>query len=484
VKRRRFITGAVIVLTAIACAPSAGQAAQGSLQITKTADAATVGPGDQIGFTITVTASSTRGRSAILVTDTLPTNGGTSWSVSPANPNCSISSGVLQCAAQLATSFTVHIVSPTSRSTCGQVTNVATVTSPSLGSAISQPATTEVKCLTVEKTPDNGTVNAGDQVGYTIFAENNASTNADGFTLTDTLPSGLTWAMAANPDPTCGITTSGGVQTLQCGPETMPPAGTISVHIAADTSAANCPSISNSASVSATNVAATSAGPVPITVRCRPDLVAESVAFTPSATNGPDGYTVTIKNQGLGPANLSGVGVQGAYSNTAASWPGNATACGGTIPSGTLAVGATYTLTVACSTDAPAGDGWLLVNVDSSNIVDETDETNNVGSFSLFSASLTHDSACTLTIQATWHNSQVDLVDAQWFLDGSFIFAQTAPGVGGTISGNTATFTVGPLSDTSPTTHDWQGHVTFFTGLINDGDVWTNVDTSTCGLGP
>jgi uncharacterized repeat protein (TIGR01451 family) len=482
--RSRLVGAALIVLLAtVAFAPGTGHAAQGSLQITKTADAASVSPGDPIGFTITVTNNSGKGKSVILVTDTLPTNGGTSWSVSPANPNCSISSGVLRCATQLATSFSVHIVSPTSRSTCGQVTNVASVSSPSLGSATSQPATTEVKCLTVEKTPDKSTVNAGDQVGYLIFAENNTSTDAEGFTVVDTLPSGLTWAMASNPDPTCGITTSGGVQTLQCGPETMPPAGSIFVHVTATTSPSNCPSISNSASVSATNVAASSTGPVAITVRCRPDLVAQSVAFTPSNTNGPDGYTVTIKNQGLGPADLSGVGVAGTYSNTS-SGPGDTPACSGTIPSGTLAVGATVDFTVACSTDAPPGDGWLLVNVDSSNVVDETDETNNVGSFSLFSASITHDSSCTLTLQATWHNTQPGLVTAQWYLDGVFLFSQTAPGLGGTISGNTATFTVGPFTDTSPTTHAWQGHVTFLTGGINDGDVWSNVDNAPCGLGP
>lgn len=474
--KRVNIAGAVM-LTAILLAPGTAQGAQGSLQITKTADASSVDAGSQIGYTIAVSTSS-RGRAAILVSDTLPTNPGTSWSISPANPSCSISSGVLRCATQLNGSFSVHIVSPTTNSTCGQVSNSASVSSVNLGSATSPTASITVECqpLSVHKLADSSTVNAGEQAGYFIFAQNNGTKNATGFTLTDTLPAGLVWDMAPNPD--CTLSSSAGTQTLTCGPETVPPQGVLQAHVVATTSASNCPSISNTASVTATNGIPASSGPVTITVRCRPDLVVQSIAFTPSTTDGPDAYTVTVKNQGPGSADLAGVVLSGSYSNGGG---GSAPACDTTIPSGTLAPGATTNVTVPCSTSAPAGYMTLLVTVDASNVVEETDEANNVGSVSLFSVALSDDGACTFTAVATWHNTQPDQVLGSWYLDGAFLFVQEAPGTG-TINGNTATFTVGPFNDTSPATHTWQVQATFLTGPVNDGDAWSNVLTRTCGL--
>jgi trimeric autotransporter adhesin len=113
-----------------------------------------------------------------------------------------------------------------------------------------------------------------------------------------------------------------------------------------------------------------------------PDLVVQTISLTAPANYPPHSYTVTVKNQGTGSANLGGVSVQGYYSPTTGTWPTNDPACGSSFnPGTTLAPGATIDIPVGCSAAPPTGDGYLVVKVDSGGIVAESDETNNIGSF-------------------------------------------------------------------------------------------------------
>jgi len=120
------------------------------------------------------------------------------------------------------------------------------------------------------------------------------------------------------------------------------------------------------------------------TVTCpMPDLVVDSIALTPTSTL-PDSYTVTVTNNGNGVADLSGVDVQGYYSTTPDTWPTNDPACGASFNSGTtLDPAASTNIFVGCSLAPPSGDTWLVVKVDATNVLAESDETNNVGSLSL-----------------------------------------------------------------------------------------------------
>src|SRR5207237_281118 len=86
------------------------------ISTTKTADAATVSAGEQIGYTITVSNSNAAGTGTakgVTLSDTFPTNSGTSWSKDGADAaSCTITSGVLNCTfGDLApgASKTVHI---------------------------------------------------------------------------------------------------------------------------------------------------------------------------------------------------------------------------------------------------------------------------------------------------------------------------------------------------------------------------------------
>ncbi|HZU73392.1 MAG TPA: SpaA isopeptide-forming pilin-related protein [Acidimicrobiales bacterium] len=121
-------------------------------QITKTPDASTVAAGTPVGFTISLTNGGTAATLAS-IDDSLPTNAGLSWTIDrqPAvGPLCSIADNVLLCGpASLAvgSTWSVHITSPTTPSTCGAVNNTATVHAAGISPDRSSSATVKVTCV-------------------------------------------------------------------------------------------------------------------------------------------------------------------------------------------------------------------------------------------------------------------------------------------------------------------------------------------------
>jgi uncharacterized repeat protein (TIGR01451 family) len=153
-----------------------------NVTITKVADAKTVSAGSSIGFTLTVSNTGTGTAHGVVLTDTLPTNPGTGWSVNggTAAATCSISLGVLTCnIGNLApgASATVHITSPTTTATCGTVNNTGKVTTTNDGSGSSS-ASVGVTCPSAQITPTNttcqafagGTAGTLGQINYTAPA--------------------------------------------------------------------------------------------------------------------------------------------------------------------------------------------------------------------------------------------------------------------------------------------------------------------------
>ena len=102
-----------------------------------------------------------------------------------------------------------------------------------------------------------------------------------------------------------------------------------------------------------------------------------------------------------------------------------------------------------------------------------------------YSAILSADASCNLTLKVTWKNTQVDQVFGIWYYDDAFAFSTVAPGTGpnaGTLKGKTATFSFGPLTQTAET-HSWRVLVQpYFRGAAQP-DVNTNVLTVQCGIG-
>jgi len=132
------------------CTGSGGSAP--SLAIAKTADAATVSSGSQIGFTVTVSNNGTGDATGVSVNDVLPagTNiswaigSGSGWSIAGSPPNQTLTYGPATLAA--GASVSAHVVSATTSQSCGTYNNTASFNSTNGGSGSSSTASIAVTC--------------------------------------------------------------------------------------------------------------------------------------------------------------------------------------------------------------------------------------------------------------------------------------------------------------------------------------------------
>ena len=305
-----------------------------NIQIVKTADAAQVNAGDPIGFTLTVWNSGTGDAHGVTLSDNLPVNAGLSWSIAGQGAgwagSCSIAGGVLSCGpvtvpagtTQAASTFTVHITSPTTSATAGVcpggsgvVNNTGNVTATNDGTDQSSASTCVASAqIHIVKTADAPQVNAGDPIGFTLTVFNNGTGDAKGVTLTDTLPvnAGLNWSIAgqgAGWNNTCAIAAG----SLTCGPKTVPAgttqgASTFTVHITSTTTAATggvCPGgsgvVNNTGNVTTTNGGSDQSSAQ--TCVAAPNIQIVKTADAAQVSSGdPIGFTLTVFNSGSGDA--------------------------------------------------------------------------------------------------------------------------------------------------------------------------------------
>jgi uncharacterized repeat protein (TIGR01451 family) len=206
-----------------------------AIHIVKTADAAQVNVGSPIGFTMTVYNSGSGDAHGVTLSDTLPTNAGLSWSIASQgagwNGSCAIAAGKLTCGpvtvpagtTQAASTFTVHITSPTTGATGGDcpdtgvVNNTGDVTTTNDGSDQSS-ASTCVQALVdlmVTKAGSPATQTLGDgNITWTIVVTNNGPSTATGVTIADPMPAGNTFVSATSSQGTC---TGGAILTCNIG---------------------------------------------------------------------------------------------------------------------------------------------------------------------------------------------------------------------------------------------------------------------------
>ena len=221
------------------CAAEPVQVKGASIHILKTADAAKVNVGSQIGFTMTVYNTGDGDAHGIKLNDPLPTEPGLSWSVEKSGSGwgsaCTIDSGVLHCGGTDGvtvptgtttenSTFTVHIVSGTTGATGGDcpnsgvVDNTGHVTSSNVGSDDST-ASTCVQALvdlSVTKSGSPATQDLGQgNITWTIVVTNNGPSADTGVTITDPMPAGNTFVSATTSKGTC---TGGAVLTCAIGP--------------------------------------------------------------------------------------------------------------------------------------------------------------------------------------------------------------------------------------------------------------------------
>jgi len=224
--------------------------------------------------------------------------------------------------------------------------------------------------LTIVKTADATSVNAGQNIGFTITLTNTGAADATGVTISDDLPGGPGIDWAESPDnPDCSISGSPPTETLNCGPVTLAAGtGSISVHVQSATTAASCGTYNNLAEFTSTN-AGSGSDDATITVNCGALQIlknsvkggAVSSAGAVFSVDGPDAntdpdFTVTDDETAAAPDENAAVGVvcvtglaPGAYSVTET-----------TAPSGyAVDAGAETATVVSGSTCATPGTGTV-----------------------------------------------------------------------------------------------------------------------------
>jgi uncharacterized repeat protein (TIGR01451 family) len=207
-----------------------------SVHIKKTADAASVDVGGQIGFTMTVWNDGAGDAHGVTLTDKLPTTAGLDWKVAGQGTGwskpCTISAGTLTCGpdtvpagtTQTGSTFTVHVTStttPASAGDCpgsGTISNTGNVTTTNDGNGNST-ATTCVQAmvdLSITKTgsPASQTLGQGN-ITWTIVVTNHGPNDDTGVTVTDPMPTGNTFVSATTTQGTC---TGGPILTCNIGP--------------------------------------------------------------------------------------------------------------------------------------------------------------------------------------------------------------------------------------------------------------------------
>jgi uncharacterized repeat protein (TIGR01451 family) len=208
------------------------------VSILKVADQPSVTAGESIGFTITVSSDGTATAQGVQVSDTLPTDAGTSWSIDGGTGagDCGIALGVLSCNfgnMAASSSLSVHISSPTTKVTANDspVINTASVSSTNAGSADSTDQV-EVICPRVALTlrADKATVHTGASTGFTALVARRLQGRTYGIALTGTLPSGLSWAIDGGTGASkCSLSGS----SLTCSFGDMDQGMSYSVHVSA-----------------------------------------------------------------------------------------------------------------------------------------------------------------------------------------------------------------------------------------------------------
>ncbi len=279
------------------------------IHIDKTADpSGPVDVGDPIGFDISISNTGQGDATDVTVHDNLPAGGGLDWSLSPAFAGCDISGPVgnqdLDCAfnklASGASKGPIHVVSDTAPADCGTIDNSATIRAAN-DDPDSDDASVTVVCpnIKVTKTPDGGTLDAGDTITWTITVENVGKSMARDVVVTDELPTGPAWTES---EADCSIDSN--VMTCDVGDLAVDAARTYTV--SAVSTSRDCGEIDNTASATATNEPKDKLGnnsdDGSVTIACAAIDIEKTADDQVVDAGDAIGFTVTVANAGPGAA--------------------------------------------------------------------------------------------------------------------------------------------------------------------------------------
>ena len=362
------------------CAPDVSIVKSGSTAVSAGGDAT---------FTITVSAGGTGPSSNVTVTDTLPAG---AWTLGGTNAaSCNIATGVLTCSfgnmAQ-GTSKTVTLSRATNAQDCPAINNTAVVsaTGDTNTNNNSSTASVTVNCgqITLGKSADRATVNAGDTIGFLIAIANLGDGTATGVTVNDTLPSGagLAWTIdAAGSEPGCAI--ASGVLTCTYGD--LGPGASRNVHLTSPTTAVQCGTLRNVATATSTNDGGAEAS-ASIVVNCQPDASVLKTGNGPLTAGQTATFTITVSAGGTGPSSNvtladtlpAGTWTLGGANAASCTLAGSSLSC----TFGTMASGTSKTITL--SRTSTSGDcSTPIANTATVSATTDANTANNTSSASI-----------------------------------------------------------------------------------------------------
>lgn len=243
--------------------------------------------------------------------------------------------------------------------------------------------------VSVAKTPDGGSVDAGENAVFSITVTNNGPGPANNVTLSDTLPnSGLSWSLGGADAGDCSIA-AGPPQVLTCDFGTLAQGATRTVTLTSATDSGDCGLIENTVMVSADGDInlANNTDDGDITVNC-PNVKVEKTGNGTIDAGQDASFDILVTNEGPGAA--SNVTLSDSLPDSGLDWSlsgADAADCeitgavGSEVLScdfGTLAEGATRTITVTASTDSDdCGDIDNTVTISATGDISAADNTSS-----------------------------------------------------------------------------------------------------------